>query len=82
MMLERTLCGVDVTRDFRKTKATPHRHPCRCSRQYSSNPICHRCACVACAAARAEWAKFIAAGGMLGAQQRERATTARRKHAK
>lgn len=82
MMLERTLCGLELTRDTRKSAKTPYRHGCSCSRYYSSAQVCHRCSCVACTAERAKWNRYIARGGVLGEVRRERASAARRKHAK
>ncbi len=73
MMLERTLCGLEITRDWKKSKKTPHRHKCRCMRAWSSEPVCHRCSCVKCADARAKWDAHIAAGGIAGEESRRRA---------
>lgn len=75
-MLERTLCGLELTRDSKKTKKTPYRHACKCSPFYSSAPTCHRCSCVKCTTERARWDKHIASGGLLVEQARDR------KHAK
>lgn len=72
MMLERTLCGLELTRDWKKTKLTPYKHPCRCMRAYSSDPVCHRCSCVACTKRRAEWDAYIKAGGVAGEERRRR----------
>lgn len=72
MMLERTLCGLELTRTWEKTKKTPYRHRCKCNRTWSSAPVCHRCSCVACAAERAKWDAFIKAGGIAGEERRRR----------
>jgi len=59
MQAEYTLCGEDLIWSKTKTAKTPHRHPCRCFRLWSSSAVCHRCACVACARKRAEWFRSI-----------------------
>lgn len=53
---ERTPCGAELTLCKLKTRATPYWHGCRCSKLWSSDAVCHRCACVACAKLRAKWA--------------------------
>lgn len=53
------LCGADVLLSKRATRETPYRHPCKCSKLRSSDPTCHRCSCVPCAAARAAWAARV-----------------------
>ncbi len=76
MMLERTACGLELTRTWKKTKLAPYRHACRCApRVWSSSEICHRCSCVACTKARANWDKFIKAGGIAGEERRRREGT-------
>jgi len=72
MMLERTLCGLELARDTRKGKATPYYPACKCvPRLWSSAATCHRCSCVDCAKARAKWDEHIKSGGILGEVARE-----------
>jgi hypothetical protein len=79
-MLERTLCGLELYRDAKKSKVTPHRHACTCFTgiRWSSGEVCHRCSCLACTEARVKWDRYIARGGLLGEQRRKRAAAARR----
>jgi hypothetical protein len=72
MMLERTLCGLEITRSWERSSSAPYRHRCRCSRAFSSEPVCHRCSCVKCTEARAEWDRHIKAGGIAGEERRRR----------
>lgn len=70
LMLEGTSCGVEMTVSRVRTAETPYRPLCRCQRIWQSDPVCHRCACPACAKARAEFLKSVAAGGLLGETRR------------
>ncbi len=73
----RASCGAETYHTRRRSKDAPYRPLCRCSQLWSSDPICHRCSCVACADARAAWLKSIAAGGILGEMQREKKRNAK-----
>jgi len=56
MIGELTLCGVDLVWSKHRTGKTPHKHRCGCFKLWSSSEVCHRCSCVACAKARADYA--------------------------
>jgi len=81
LFAERARCGVEMTVSRVRTAETPYRPLCRCQRIWQSVPVCHRCACVECAKLRADFAKSIAAGGLLGETRRAIAREQRKKKA-
>ncbi len=57
--LARYSCGAEVLHCKRVTPETPYTLHCDCTKLKSSDAVCHYCACVPCATARAAWAKRI-----------------------
>ncbi len=54
-----TWCGLELTVCGVEHPEAPHAHGCGCSVLYSSEPLCHACACEQCRVARAEWASEL-----------------------